>query len=92
MWDGKLIVPNGFTPNNDGINDTWEIQGLNRLYPTCKVLIFNQWGEKVFESEGYTTPWDGTRNGKEVEANTYFYILDYNNGTPPVKNTVTVIK
>ncbi|MFD2147329.1 gliding motility-associated C-terminal domain-containing protein [Mucilaginibacter antarcticus] len=56
------VIPNAFTPNADGINDTWEIKYLND-YPNATVEIFNRSGSRVFYSNGYTKPWDGTLNG-----------------------------
>jgi len=50
-----LNFPNTFTPNNDGINDYWNIKGIEN-YPTAIVQIFNRYGQKVFESRGYNQP------------------------------------
>jgi gliding motility-associated-like protein len=65
-------IPNTFTPNGDGINDTWNIPQLLN-YPACTVLIFNRWGKRVFNSTGYSRPWDGTYNGKALPAGPYYY-------------------
>ncbi|WP_428654258.1 gliding motility-associated C-terminal domain-containing protein [Runella sp.] len=67
-----LIIPNGFTPNNDGSNDSWEIAGI-RDFPNCTVEIFNRWGNLVFSNKGYETPWDGRWNGDLVPVGTYYY-------------------
>ncbi|PLX07278.1 MAG: hypothetical protein C0596_11740 [Marinilabiliales bacterium] len=54
-----LNIPTSFSPNGDGINDDWVINNLY-LYTDCHMQIFNKWGTMVYESEGYSTNWDGT--------------------------------
>lgn len=66
---------NTFTPNGDGINDTWDIPALAD-YPDCTVDVYNRFGQIIFHSASYPKPWDGTRNGKPLPAGTYFYIID----------------
>jgi len=67
-----LNIPNGFTPNDDGSNDTWEIGGITD-YPNCTVEVLNRWGNVVFSSKGYTTGWDGRWNGELVPVGMYYY-------------------
>ena len=54
-----MHVPTGFSPNSDGVNDTWRIARL-QIYPNNIVKVFNRWGEKVYEKKGYYNEWDGT--------------------------------
>ncbi len=84
-------VPNTFTPNNDGINDTWIIDHLTD-YPNVRVQVFNRYGQLVFESKGYTKPWDGTMNAKSLPFGTYYYVIEPGNGRKPVTGYVTLIK
>ena len=84
-------IPNTFSPNNDGINDLWEIQYLD-TYPNNRVQVFTRTGQLVFESRGYKTPWNGTMNGKPLPVDTYYYIVEPENGRQPVKGFVTIIK
>ncbi len=84
-------MPNTFTPNNDGINDTWIIQNLAD-YPNVRVQVFNRYGQTVFESKGYTKPWDGTMNGKSLPFGTYYYVIEPGNGRKPVTGYVVLIK
>jgi gliding motility-associated-like protein len=71
----RLQVPEIFTPNADGINDTWLIRNLD-LNPESIVTVFNRWGEVVFYSDNYTTsPWDGTFRGRVVETGVYAYTI-----------------
>lgn len=86
-----VSVPNTFTPNRDGINDTWEIENLTK-YPNCSVKVFNQWGNQVFISEGYKEPWDGRSNGKELPIATYYYIIELGQNEKPISGSVTIVK
>ena len=85
------IIPNTFTPNNDGINDFWRIDYLN-TYPNNRVQIFTRSGQLVFESRGYNTPWDGTLKGKALPIDTYYYIIEPGNGRDPITGYVTILK
>lgn len=66
----ELEIYNVFTPNGDGVNDTWEIPLLER-YINNKLVVFNRWGQKVYEADNYNNSWDGGRLSDGV----YFYIL-----------------
>lgn len=69
-----------FSPNDDGINDNWEIPGIE-AYPKAEVSIFNRWGQLLFFSIGYTAPWNGKFNNEPLPTGDYFYIIDLVNGT-----------
>jgi len=84
-------IPNTFTPNNDGINDRWLIPALN-TYPGNHVQVFNRYGQLVFESSGYSEPWDGTMNGKSLPFGTYYYVIESGYGRKPITGYVTLIK
>ncbi|MFT3981305.1 MAG: PKD domain-containing protein [Ferruginibacter sp.] len=84
-------IPNTFSPNGDGINERWVIQYLD-TYPNCRVMVFTRAGQKVFESRGYRTPWDGTMNGKSLPLDTYYYIIEPENGRKPITGYVTIVK
>ncbi|AYL96154.1 PKD-like domain-containing protein [Mucilaginibacter celer] len=86
-----ITIPNTFTPNGDGINDFWEIKGLI-AYESTTVDVFNRYGEKLFHSVGYSSPWDGLFNGKQLPAGTYFYIIDMKTGKPPLSGPVTILR
>ncbi len=77
----SLTVPNGFSPNGDHINDWFVIPEL--VDYTGKLIVWNRWGEVVFQSNNYQNNWGGTcetgscfENGGDVTAGTYFYSLD----------------
>lgn len=87
-----LDIPNAISPNNDAINDKWNI-GLIELYPDIEIKIFNRWGEIVWRSEkGYPQPWDGMSNGKPLPIDSYHYIIDMGNGRRPVIGNVTIVR
>jgi gliding motility-associated-like protein len=83
--------PNTFTPNGDGINDTWKIQYLDQ-YPDCMVEIYTTSGQMVYKSTGYPKEWDGRNNGKELPAGTYYYIIDPKNGRKRMAGYVQILK
>lgn len=73
----RIDPPNTFTPNGDGINDTWEIPGMVS-YPGAQVVIHDRWGQIVYKSTGYRDPWDGTNNGARLADGTYYYNIQLN--------------
>jgi gliding motility-associated-like protein len=85
------IIPNTFTPNNDGINDTWIIDHISD-YKNVRVQVFNRYGQPVYENVGYSKPWDGTMKGKALPFGTYYYIIEPGNGRQPATGFVTLIK
>jgi gliding motility-associated-like protein len=73
--DADVIPPNAFTPNSDGINDTWSIP-LLEYYPNCTVSVFNRTGQQVFTSNGYTKNWDGkSKNQTTLPLGVYYYVI-----------------
>lgn len=80
--DDVLIIYNAISPNKDGINDVWLIDGID-LFPDNEVMIFNRWGDKIIEFQGYgknEVLWDGTNShGKPVPDGTYYYLLKIHN-------------
>ncbi|HQI70736.1 MAG TPA: gliding motility-associated C-terminal domain-containing protein, partial [Bacteroidales bacterium] len=86
-----IFIPSSFTPNDDGTNDTWVIRNIN-LYPENIVKIFNRWGSLLYERSPYNETWNGTFNGDPLPSETYYYIVDLNNGTKPFTGTVTIIR
>ncbi|MGE0635049.1 MAG: gliding motility-associated C-terminal domain-containing protein [Bacteroidia bacterium] len=83
----EIVVPNVFTPNGDGFNDTFVIQYLPQLYPNSKLYIYNRWGKRVYKSDNYQNDWDGEKHSE----GTYFYVLYVSDGTEKT-GTVTMMK
>jgi gliding motility-associated-like protein len=77
----SVIVPEGFSPNGDGINDFFVIQNLN-AFPGSKFTVFNRWGGEVYHSDDYQNNWDGTSTsnlnvgGNQLPEGTYYYLLE----------------
>ncbi|MND87116.1 hypothetical protein D3C80_791080 [compost metagenome] len=69
-----IKIPNVFTPNNDGKNDSWVISGLES-YPNAHIWVYNRYGEMVYESIGYPKSWNGVFNNKPLPASTYYYVI-----------------
>lgn len=94
------FIPNIFTPNGDNSNDTFEIPCLDSgLYPNNTLVIFSQWGDKVFEAKGYeNTPgkvWTGTLNndaGKELPDGVYYYIFQQDTNVAALKGFVQIFR
>ncbi|XMO88287.1 gliding motility-associated C-terminal domain-containing protein [Algibacter sp. AS12] len=83
---GKLQIPDGFSPNGDGTNDTFDIDNLAILYPNFEIEIFNRNGNVVYKGNANSPRFDGTSNQGRVVSKgdlpvgVYFYIFNYNDG------------
>ncbi len=75
LVDNRIV--NGFTPNGDGKNDTWKISFIEG-YASVIVEVYNRWGQKVFESVGYSQEWDGNFEGAPLPSAVYYYVIDLN--------------
>ncbi|WP_316830419.1 gliding motility-associated C-terminal domain-containing protein [Pedobacter aquatilis] len=77
----KLSIPNGITPNGDGVNDQWNIPGLDS-YSKVYVKVFNRYGAIVYQSTVKTVSWDGTYKGKLLPEGVYYYSILLDNEKP----------
>ena len=85
-------ITNTFTPNGDNAHDTWEINNIG-LFPYAKIDVFDRWGRRVYHCDGgYNNDWNGTWKGKKLPMDTYYYIIDLNNGAKPITGTVTIVR
>ena len=84
---GKVVVPDGFSPNNDGVNDTFDVENLGFLLPNFRMEIYNRHGNLVYEGTNNTPRFNGFSNQKallsdgELPVGVYFYILNFNDGS-----------
>ncbi len=89
----KVTFNNRFTPNNDGINDTW---GIGRIieYPNFLLQVFDRWGQVVHQQRGQYIPWDGTHLGIKMPEATYYFIFFYEEGKTKKfeKGNVTIVR
>ena len=87
-------IPNVFSPNGDGKNDTFKISlGVVSEY---SIVIYNRWGQEVFASNDVKNSWGGTvKSGNEAEAGVYYFIINYkspNGESKEVKNYLTLVR
>jgi gliding motility-associated-like protein len=87
----ELTIPNFFTPNGDGFNDRWEIDYF-RINPAATVEIFDRNGVKIISYRGNEPGWDGTSRGNPVKADSYWYVISFDDGSAPKKGYVSVVR
>src|SRR5690554_456449 len=80
-----LVIPDGFSPNGDGINDYFEILNIRTLYPDYKIEIYNRYGNVLFKGDASKPDWDGTSSSAlfgddTVPVGVYFFIIKFNDG------------
>lgn len=90
VFERDVVVAPIITPNGDGINDFLTIRNLNFMGPTYTFIIFNRWGQKIYESYAYDQRWDGTNTSGEKLDGTFFYILS--GGGKEYKGAVTILR
>ncbi|MGE5942794.1 MAG: gliding motility-associated C-terminal domain-containing protein [Flavobacteriales bacterium] len=84
---GELVLPDGFSPNGDGTNDTFDYNNLDILHPNFSIEIFNRYGTVVYKGNATSPRFDGTANqsgaigSKQLPVGVYFYIFNFNDGT-----------
>jgi len=86
----QLFIPNAFTPNHDGLNDTWFIETL-AAYPNAVVRVYNRYGQLVFDNNGTSRSWDGTFKGVMQSTGAYAYIIDLKNNSKLIKGVVYLV-
>ncbi len=92
----EVVIPDGFSPNDDGTNDTFEIANIGLLYPKYKIEIYNRYGNRVYQGDINTPNWAGvtTESGLKFGDNiaptgVYFYIVYFNDSIKkPVQGSV----
>ncbi|GGK63143.1 PKD domain-containing protein [Rufibacter glacialis] len=87
----RLNIPKAFSPNGDGSNDTWVLEGIED-YPYLTIEIYNRWGQQVYTTQGYPNPWDGKRNGVDLPIGAYYYIIDPRNGRSKMTGPLTILR
>lgn len=92
LYQEPITFPSGFTPNGDGKNDVWNLDFIE-AFPNTSVQVFNRWGQVVFEAGKYTTPWDGSYDGKAIPSGTYYYIIDLKDDKfEPFTGPITIMR
>lgn len=91
--DPPLEIFNTFTPNGDGINDTWKIGRIEK-FSNCQIQVYDRWGQLIFKSIGYSQPWDGTNKGKSLPMAAYYYVIELNSldvKIPPITGVISIV-
>ncbi|HTE32622.1 MAG TPA: Ig-like domain-containing protein, partial [Chryseolinea sp.] len=83
-------IPRYFTPNSDGVNDTWQWPET-QLAETSQVTVFNRFGKKVYESNAYNNSWDGKSDGQVLQDDAYYYVIKRENATD-IQGAVRIIR
>jgi gliding motility-associated-like protein len=84
-----IVIPNAFTPNDDGVNDTWIIENIE-MFPDAVVKVFNRWGQLLWEANP-SIEWDGLYNGKKLPTGTYIYVIELFSGEAPRTGNITIV-
>jgi len=87
----KLTVPSTFTPNGDGINDTWRIDKLI-TYPESVLTIYTRDGHEVFRTIGDARQWTGIYQGRALPSGVYYYVIDLKNDLPKRAGWVMLLR
>ena len=91
-----IEIPTAFTPDGDLVNDSWELKFIDEVFTQNQVKIYNRWGNLIFESskgQYETKPFNGTFNGDQLPVSSYYYIIEYNDGTTEnATGTVTIVR
>jgi len=89
-----LSTPNAFTPNGDGINDEFCLQGWESCLHDFVIRIYDQWGEKVFESTDASFCWDGKYRGRVLDPAVFVYHIkaSFSNGQVVRKGNISLLR
>jgi gliding motility-associated-like protein len=85
----EVFIPNFFTPDGEGTNDTWIIPYLWNT-PDALIQVFDRFGNLVISYRAGEKDWDGTSNGEPVKDDTYWYVIEIDKKTKPLKGSVTI--
>lgn len=89
----QIYIPNSFSPNGDGLNDRLLVYGYT--IRDMQFAVFNQWGEKIFESYAQNTGWDGMYKGKAQPSGVYIYVAKFtlkDGSTVEKKGTINLVR
>lgn len=86
-----IFIPNAFSPNNDGLNDTWNIPILN-IFPGFELTVFNRQGQVVYQNKNSNIPWNGKYKGVAQPVGVYVYYIDLKIEGGQFKGTLTLIR
>ena len=91
-----LVLPNAFSPNNDGVNDEFCLQGLDNCFDYFTITIYNRWGETIYKSNDAKFCWNGSYKGVTLDSQVCIYVIKatFMNQTKPVdkKGSITLTR
>ena len=87
----SLVVNNSFSPNGDGINDSWGVPGI-RFFEGARISVYDNVGSRLFYTESPDQGWDGTFNGKQLPVGTYFWTIEIGETGEMRRGTLNVIR
>lgn len=85
------IIATLFTPNGDGYNDNWYIQNIER-YTDSEVIVYNVYGQEVYNQKNYMNDWKGTYNGTPLPDGTYYYVLKFSKDEKVYSGSLDILK
>lgn len=85
------MISNLFTPNGDGINDNWYVEGILN-FPENEVFVYNIYGNQVFTAKAYANDWQGTYNGAELPDGTYYFVIRFDNPSNILKGSLDILR
>lgn len=91
----NIVVPNAFTPNNDGVNDFFNILHVDSIEEIVEFKVFNRWGQLVYDNDNPENGWDGRFNGTPQPSDVYAYLIQVrlaDGSIETLKGDVTLIR
>lgn len=88
----SCTIPSVITPNDDGLNDELKIPCLSDDNPDSEIMIFNEWGDRIFYAKPYRNNWKGTYKSYNLPDGTYFYIFKMHSYSQAEKGSVTIFR
>jgi gliding motility-associated-like protein len=90
----ELIIPEAFSPGNDGFNDFFEVVNLQH-YENASIRVYNRWGSLVYENENYQNDWDGKSNvgsakGSDLPTGTYYFVMNITGVSKEISGSVFI--
>jgi gliding motility-associated-like protein len=92
--DPLLIMPNVFTPDNDGLNDVFKAGSIRNVI-SLHLMIFNRWGDNILQSNNLDFAWDGRFKNQKCPEGVYFWVIQYvdiNGDKHDLSGTVTLLR